>query len=294
MYYCTESFSSTQINDQALIKIERALVDINITCSNMRFSCGAIFWTINNSGDHGVVLGLEGKSWLPFKGGPNEGETHEAAACREIFEETAGLVVVDPDDIKLEHQFTTHRKSYKIALIRIPFDILPHFRIARELADCEDMQEKRQMSFFKLATCRRKIHPLSFMSVDFYSEQIIQLAHDERTRPAPMCDGVKVKTIEKMRRAVEHNIRVLKCAAKRKRIKQEKKIASEKAEAEAALIAARLAKARIEFQRKVRARAVAFPAMASLIDSLRLDRVNVPLLMKIGSVAQDNELYFAT
>lgn len=114
----------------------------------IRESCGAILYTIYN-GKVGIVLGLEGNYWLPFKGCRDNGETREQTAIRELYEETCGLV--DIKNISLHISFETKRKKYFIGCVPVAYSIINKFLDEQKLHKKEEFLEKQQLEFFELS-----------------------------------------------------------------------------------------------------------------------------------------------
>lgn len=136
-------------------------------------SCGAILWSVCPDGNVGVILGKENRHWLPFKGGVHSGETKEQAACREVWEETAGLVTIK--NIDLCHSFVTSSKHYHIGLCRVDYGIISAFAQARERATKKEHREKSTLKFFAL--CNISSHPMHVLagkSVVFFWRAILR------------------------------------------------------------------------------------------------------------------------
>ncbi len=77
----------------------------------MKDSCGALLYTVVN-GKVGLVLGFENGHWMPFKGCREKHETIEAAAIREIYEETGGYLTLKTINLALCYE--SARKNYYI------------------------------------------------------------------------------------------------------------------------------------------------------------------------------------
>ncbi len=137
-----------------------------------RKSCGAIFYAFNPNGQLGIILGTEARtvveSWLPFKGGCHENETHEETAIREIYEETGGLVQLD--SINLYHKFSTKRKIYHIGICEVPYDIIEKFDKLRSSETRAEFLEKKQLGFFLYPDVLKDpaVHNISRASILFY------------------------------------------------------------------------------------------------------------------------------
>jgi ADP-ribose pyrophosphatase YjhB (NUDIX family) len=147
-------------------------------------SCGAILYTRDLEGRPGVILGSEQLGgFLPFKGRPENNETKEEAACREIYEETCGLVSVSVDQIKLFHEISTQRKTYYIGLVQVPYSLLEEFEKKRAVETQPTYMEKRQIKFFPLSEINsHEIHHLARASITFYKANILQEFNtDDRT-----------------------------------------------------------------------------------------------------------------
>ena len=143
---------------------------------NLPVSCGAVLYTTDPHGQLGVILGVErteSYGYLPFKGQPEDNETYEQAAIREVYEETCGLVHVD--HIDLCHQFATTHKRYFIGLIKVPYDIIEKFEIKRAQETRIVNMEKIKIKFFPLNQMHNhEIHPLSRLSIKFWRSQILK------------------------------------------------------------------------------------------------------------------------
>lgn len=141
----------------------------------MKTSCGALFYTYDLNGQLGIVLGLEGVDWLPFKGCNELGETLEETAIREVREETCGLVKLDK--IELEHQFTSKRKHYHIGLCEVPYDIIDTFSAVRAREGRVEYKEKKRLRFFSIDTIleNNAIHNISKASVMYYWNKLMSL-----------------------------------------------------------------------------------------------------------------------
>ena len=143
---------------------------------NLPVSCGAVLYTTDPHGQLGVILGVErteSYGYLPFKGRPEDNETYEQAAIREVYEETCGLVRVD--HIDLCHQFATTHKRYFIGLIKVPYDIIEKFKIKRAQETRIVNMEKIKIKFFPLNQIHNhEIHPLSRLSIKFWRSQILK------------------------------------------------------------------------------------------------------------------------
>jgi hypothetical protein len=141
----------------------------------MKTSCGALFYSYDNEGNLGIILGLEGVDWLPFKGCNEIGETFEQTAIREIKEETCGLIVIE--NINLEHRFTSKRKHYCIGLCEVPYDIIDKFADLRANECRHEYNEKRKLRFFKVQETLHSdmIHNISKASIKYYWNKLMAL-----------------------------------------------------------------------------------------------------------------------
>jgi ADP-ribose pyrophosphatase YjhB (NUDIX family) len=146
----------------------------------MRHSCGAILYTYDPNGDLGIILGMEGTHWLPFKGGCEGDETIEETAVREIYEETCGLVHVTK--ISLDHVFNSKHKHYHIGLYEVPYDIIRQFPKKRKEATEKRFMEKQSVKFFPLTglRCNKNIHSITRASIKFFWDQFIVLANNRQ------------------------------------------------------------------------------------------------------------------
>jgi hypothetical protein len=147
---------------------------------SLPLSCGAILYAFNPDGELGVILGDEYRgvnvSYLPFKGGVEEGETPEQAAIREVDEETCGLVKLDR--INLEHKFTTKRKEYHIGLAEVPYNIVELFGDTVKMEQRATYKEKRNIKFFLIKELYRnhEIHPITKSSLLYYKNKLDAIA----------------------------------------------------------------------------------------------------------------------
>lgn len=149
----------------------------------MKHSCGAILYSFHPaSGDLGVILGLEGWHWLPFKGGPNNSnETFKEAAIREICEETCGLVKIN--DIQLEHEFSSKNKHYHIGLVEVDYNIIDKFPELRDNVTEKAFMEKKKLSFFTLKELKNNmtdIHSITKASIDFYWDKLVAISNGKK------------------------------------------------------------------------------------------------------------------
>jgi hypothetical protein len=163
----------------------------------MRTSCGALFYSYDTLGNLGIVLGLEGYEWLPFKGCNEENETLEQTAIREINEETCGLVNITM--INLEHNFTSKRKNYHIGLCEVPYEIINNFANVIQTEKRAAYKEKKKLKFFDLYAILqdKSVHNITKASVRYFWTKLIELdrscnkpldtSKDERLRKQSVC-----------------------------------------------------------------------------------------------------------
>jgi ADP-ribose pyrophosphatase YjhB (NUDIX family) len=146
----------------------------------MRHSCGAILYAYDPNGDLGIILGMEGTHWLPFKGGSEGDETVEETAVREIYEETCGLVHIT--NISLDHVFNSRHKHYHIGLCEVPYDIIRQFPKKRKEATEKKFMEKQSVKFFPLTGLRdnKCIHSITRASIKFFWGQLMMLASNRQ------------------------------------------------------------------------------------------------------------------
>lgn len=142
----------------------------------MRHSCGALLYTFHpKSGEIGIILGLEKSHWLPFKGGNKNNESYEAAAIREVYEETCGLLKLTT--INLEHHFHSKSKQYHIGLCHADYSIVDQFLQARKKQTKKDFQEKEKIQFFSLKDIMNGnhiIHKITMASVYYFWDRLTQ------------------------------------------------------------------------------------------------------------------------
>lgn len=141
----------------------------------MKNSCGAIFYTYDPNGTIGIILGLEGVHWFPFKGCAEPGESLEQTAIREIKEETCGLVNLDK--IHLEHYFTSKRKHYYIGLCLVDYNIIDMFSNARIDENRKEYREKKRLKFFTLqeAIMDSSVHSITKASIKYFWNKLMYL-----------------------------------------------------------------------------------------------------------------------
>jgi ADP-ribose pyrophosphatase YjhB (NUDIX family) len=134
----------------------------------MKNSCGGLLYAISPNGTTGIILGIEGNDWLPFKGCNEPNETFEQTAIREICEETCGIVQIKT--IKLDHQFTSKRKNYYIGLVCVDYDIVNQFDIISKNENRIEYKEKKELRFFPLCDVLNdpRVHEISKASVRYY------------------------------------------------------------------------------------------------------------------------------
>lgn len=159
----------------------------------MLHSCGALLHTISPSGVPGVILGTEGYDgkFLPFKGCPHIGETYEQAACREIAEETCGIVRVNQVD--LWNNFTTKHKHYHMGLIFVDYSILDQFDKVRRNESRHEFLEKKEIKFFPLHNVLEDdaVHNISKISIKFYWDTLWMTANQSFPASFSRCQGVR-------------------------------------------------------------------------------------------------------
>jgi len=141
----------------------------------MKHSCGAILYTRSPAGVFGIILGLEGNSWFPFKGCKQDNETFEETAIREIYEETCG--VVKASSISLKHHFKTNHKYYHIGLYEVPYNIIPKFFRAIKNEKRKAFLEKKSIKFFPINVVHNieNIHSITLSSINFYRNELDHL-----------------------------------------------------------------------------------------------------------------------
>lgn len=141
----------------------------------MKSSCGALFYAYDPAGKLGIILGLEGKKWLPFKGCNEPGESLEQTAIREIREETCGLI--DISHIDLEHQFTSKRKHYYIGLCEVPYDCIQLFEDLRVDEERNEYLEKKKLKFFPFDEVLYDdlVHNITKASIRYYWNHLKRL-----------------------------------------------------------------------------------------------------------------------
>jgi len=144
----------------------------------MKHSCGAVLYTIDPTTNKlGIILGMEGWHWLPFKGCANVGESFEKAAIREINEETCGLVNIK--SLSLDHHFNSKNKHYHMGLVKVDYNIINEFDKVREKTTKKEFLEKKQIKFFALDEIKRditKIHNITRASIDFYWDKLLAIS----------------------------------------------------------------------------------------------------------------------
>lgn len=159
----------------------------------MLHSCGAILHTISPAGVPGVILGTEGYDgkFLPFKGCPHVGENYEQAACREVAEETCGLVKVN--SIDLWNNFTTKHKHYHMGLIFVDYSILDQFEKVRKTEIRHEFLEKKEIKFFPLHNILdlEEVHNISKISIKFYWDALWMSVSQTFPGNFSRCQGVR-------------------------------------------------------------------------------------------------------
>lgn len=139
----------------------------------MKHSCGAILYAVHPvTKAIGIILGYEGNAWMPFKGCQKPNETYEAAAIREIYEETCGYVRLP--GIELEHEFCTKRKIYHIGLARVDYKFINAFRTIRPLANQKEFMEKKAVRFFPVheIDTQTDMHDITRRIIDFFKPKL--------------------------------------------------------------------------------------------------------------------------
>lgn len=146
----------------------------------MKHSCGAILYTYSPEGKLGVILGMEGCSWLPFKGCNNPDESYEDTAIREIYEETGGLIKIK--NIILEHTFNSKHKHYHIGLCYVPHNIINNFNQINRDNLPKAFVEKNMIKFFPLNELRKSnnVHNITMSSIKFFWNKLIILSYGNK------------------------------------------------------------------------------------------------------------------
>jgi 8-oxo-dGTP pyrophosphatase MutT (NUDIX family) len=153
----------------------------------MQISCGAILYSVHpKTGEPGIILGKEGGYWLPFKGGPEKGETIAETARRELTEETFALVQCDVDPT---YTFSSRNKKYFLGACFVDFEIVEKFNTIRKLFElCSDKDremlakyaEKSKMRFFTFRALFKNsdVHKLSKYAAKFFKDEIMSAETD--------------------------------------------------------------------------------------------------------------------
>jgi hypothetical protein len=156
---------------------------------NILHSCGALFFSVNTKGDRGIILGREWNKYYVFKGKPTLDEIkhhsidsenlYKITACREIFEESCGLINIDYRTIKLDHVFSKRNdkyiKIYHIGLIYVPYSFIDKFNKKRlESQLSKEFMEKQEVKFFKLEDVQKskEIADITKRSINFYKDKM--------------------------------------------------------------------------------------------------------------------------
>lgn len=91
----------------------------------MLHSCGGVLYTIKKNRLY-LVLGREGKYFFHFKGCPENNETFEQTAIREINEETMGIVKIKKILLNCSN-VKSKKKIYRLGLVKVNNDIVEQF-----------------------------------------------------------------------------------------------------------------------------------------------------------------------
>jgi 8-oxo-dGTP pyrophosphatase MutT (NUDIX family) len=161
----------------------------------MRVSCGAILYSIHpKTGKPGIVLGKERGFWLPFKGGPENGESMKAAAERELREETFALVQCEVDPTCV---FSSRNKKYYLGACFVDFNVIEKFNSIRREFDSfsgEEREmlakyaEKTKMRFFTFEELFKssRVHKISLATAEYFRKEI--LSAGEKLFPTQWCE----------------------------------------------------------------------------------------------------------
>ena len=141
----------------------------------MKTSCGAIFYSFNPQGRLGIILGREGRNWLPFKGCCEYKESFEDAAIREIFEETCGIIKLN--SIALDHKFASKHKRYLIGLVQVPYSLIQDFTDRRVTEQRANFCEKKGLRFFAIEKVldHQRVHGITKASIRYYWNKLLYL-----------------------------------------------------------------------------------------------------------------------
>jgi hypothetical protein len=154
----------------------------------MKISCGAIFYTFDSNNNIGIILGLEGDQWFPFKGCKETDETITQTAIREIKEETCGLV--DIKEIDLEHKFSSKRKIYFIGICEVSNDFVNQFEKKRLEETRASFMEKKAVKVFTLseAFIDKSVHGITKSSLYYFENKLKLLELERRVtfKPLPL------------------------------------------------------------------------------------------------------------
>lgn len=144
----------------------------------MKHSCGAILYSYDTNGNLGIILGMEGWEWFPFKGCMAFGETFEETAIREIYEETCGLVSLQT--IFLEHHFNSKHKHYHIGLVPVDYSLIDKFNQRIKTEERMEFLEKKCIKFFtidELKICN--LHQITKASINFFWDKLLLLSKNK-------------------------------------------------------------------------------------------------------------------
>lgn len=93
-------------------------------------SYGVLPYAKNPKGDVVVLLGMENKTFSLFRGGKEKDETPQQAACRELHEESCGVLSTTPESVSLKYDgygFPSKKgKRWIIGAVKFDYDILSH------------------------------------------------------------------------------------------------------------------------------------------------------------------------
>lgn len=131
-------------------------------------------YAIDQNGDVWLLLGLEPSGWCSFVGGRDEGETVIETACREAWEESAGvlgtpdhiksLILDDPDKYINSPTDTGGMRRTITFFIRIPysddvihiFDGVSHV-LADVVSDDSVYREKSELRWFHIDELHQQV-----------------------------------------------------------------------------------------------------------------------------------------
>lgn len=143
----------------------------------MKHSCGAILYTYDLQGRLGIILGLEGGHWLPFKGCNKKDETYLEAARREINEETCGLVNVENENFNLDFCFSSKTKHYHFGLYKVDYNVVNKFETVRQGETRKSFIEKKALKFFPFNynLLHKRLHKITKLILQFYWSKLLML-----------------------------------------------------------------------------------------------------------------------